>query len=140
MQWTKRREQAAIMLARGYTIRETAQDIGVTERQIYRWKNDVEFSAEVDRLSCMVDIAGRAERLRMAMRVVRRKCEESDKDLLDWLKFAQSETDGIKLDLASLVEAAASVAGGGPAGHDESQQQHELVVAADPEEPATDSI
>jgi hypothetical protein len=29
----------------------------------------------------------------------------TDRDLLDWLKFAQSETDGIKLDLAKLAAA-----------------------------------
>ena len=38
----------------------------------------------------------------MAMRVVRPKVRadgtlETDKDVLDWLKFAQSETTGIKL-------------------------------------------
>jgi len=50
----------------------------------------------------MIDISSRAERLRMAMRVVRQKVRadgtlETDKDVLDWLKFAQSETTGIKL-------------------------------------------
>ena len=57
---------------------------------------------EVDRLSCMIDISSRAERLRMAMRAVRQKVRadgtvETDKDVLDWLKFAQSETTGIRL-------------------------------------------
>ncbi len=76
-----------------------------------------EFAAEVDRLSVMIGIASRAERLRFAMRVVRQKTKgniETDKDLLDWLKFAQSETDGVKLDLpklaASFAENEASVA------------------------------
>jgi hypothetical protein len=50
----------------------------------------------------MIDISSRAERLRMAMRVVRQKVREdgtleTEKDLLDWLKYAQSETTGIKL-------------------------------------------
>jgi hypothetical protein len=50
----------------------------------------------------MVDIASRAERLRMAMRVVRQRVRadgtpETEKDLLDWLKYAQSETTGIKV-------------------------------------------
>jgi hypothetical protein len=50
----------------------------------------------------MIDISSRAERLRMAMRVVRQRTRadgtlETDKDLLDWLKYAQSETTGIKL-------------------------------------------
>jgi hypothetical protein len=50
----------------------------------------------------MIDVASRAERLRMAMRVVRQKVRadgtvETERDLLDWLKYAQSETTGIKL-------------------------------------------
>ena len=66
----------------------------------------------------MVGIAGRAERLRIANRIVRQRVRdeivESDKDLLDWLKFAQSETDGLNLGLAtSLTELAASMAGRG---------------------------
>lgn len=54
----------------------------------------------------MIGIASRAERLRFAMRVVRQKTKgtiETDKDLLDWLKFAQSETEGVKLDLSKLA-------------------------------------
>lgn len=65
--------------------------------------------AEVDRLSLMVDVSSRAERLRITMRAVRQKTPGNkiltDKDLLDWLKFAQSETDGLKLDLAKLETA-----------------------------------
>ena len=50
----------------------------------------------------MIDVASRAERLRIVMRVVRQKVRadgtpETKKDLLDWLKFAQSETTGFKL-------------------------------------------
>ena len=44
-----------------------------------------------------------AERLRIAMRLVRAKGYQSDRDLLDWLKYAQSETDGVKLDLTKLA-------------------------------------
>ena len=73
----------------------------------------------MDRLSLMVGVSSRAERLRLAIRVVRAKTNgdvpETEKDLLDWLKFAQSETDGIKLDLtklAALGEADSSVAPG----------------------------
>jgi hypothetical protein len=44
----------------------------------------------------------RAERLRIAMRALRQKVRadgtvETDKDVLDWLKYAQSETTGIRL-------------------------------------------
>lgn len=108
--WTKKRETAAIALAQGYTIAEAAEQVDVAERTIYRWKECVEFSSEVDRLSLMVDIAGRAERLRIAMRMIRKKSGKTNRDLLDWLKYAQSETDGVRLDLTSLFEATASLA------------------------------
>ena len=66
------------------------------------WLCVTEFVAEVYRLSCMIDVASRAERLRIVMRVVRQKVRadgtpETEKDLLDWLEYAQSETTGFKL-------------------------------------------
>lgn len=109
--WTSKKEKVAILLSLGYTIEESAKQAGVTERTVYNWKKKVAFIAEVDRLSLMTDIAGRAERLRIAKRMIRNKKEDSSKDLLDWLRYAQGETDGIKLDLAALVEATTSVAG-----------------------------
>ena len=50
----------------------------------------------------MIDISSRAERLRLAMRVVRQRVRadgtlETDRDQLHWLKYAQGETTGIKL-------------------------------------------
>lgn len=55
----------------------------------------------------MMNAASRAHRLRLANRVIRQKTRgnvvETDRDLLEWLKFAQSETDGIKLDLSKLA-------------------------------------
>lgn len=105
--WSKKREEAAFALAEGCTLAETAERAEVDERTIRRWKADTEFSQEVDRLSLMVGIASRAERLRIAQRVARQQVQgglvHTEKDLLDWLKFAQSETDGIKLDLAKLA-------------------------------------
>ena len=79
-----------------------AEAIGVCRKTICNWRCVTQFAAEVGRVSCMIDISSRAERLRMAMRVVRQKVHTdsrliSYKDLLDWLKFAQSETTGIKL-------------------------------------------
>ena len=61
-----------------------------------------EFAAEVDRPSTIIGVSSRAQRMRMPMRVVRQKVRadgtlETDNDVLDWLKFAQSETTGIKL-------------------------------------------
>ncbi len=120
--WTDKKTQAAIMLADGRTQVETSAEVGVTDRTLRTWLADVEFSAEVDRLTLMMGIASRAERLRLAKRVVRQMTHTdgtlfTQKDLLEWMKFTQAETDGIKLDLGKLVAAigadAASMAGGG---------------------------
>ena len=116
--WTPKREAVALALAQGYTVEEAARQAGVSERTVYRWKRDLEFAAEVDRLSLMVSVASRAERLRIAMRVVRQKIGDdgtldTNRDLLDWLKFAQSETDGARLDLAAIFEAMEAAAESG---------------------------
>jgi hypothetical protein len=121
--WTHKREKAALALAQGHTEAEAAEEAGVIDRTIRHWKCRPEFVAEVDRLSLMVGIASRAERLRIAMRVARKRAKdgieiETKKDLLDWLKFAQSETDGAKLDLAAIfaaMEAATENSGADPA-------------------------
>lgn len=122
--WSDNASAAAIALADGQTQRAVAKALDISEKTVYRWMKEPEFSAEVDRLTLMMGIASRAERLRIAKRLVRQRVREdedveSDKDLLDWLKFAQSETDGIKLDLAQLaafLAASAPLAGGGPGG------------------------
>lgn len=106
--WTVEKSQAAILLAEGYTYKQVADELAKSEKTIYRWMTDTEFSAEVDRLSLMCGIASKAERLRLVKRVIRQKSLSdtfliSDKDILDWLKFAQSETDGANLNLAGLL-------------------------------------
>lgn len=106
--WDKKKSDAAIALANGYTRREVSNEYAIPERTLYNWLAQTEFEAEVDRLSLMVGIASRAARLRIAQRVSRLRTDENElpitkADLLDWLKFAQSETDGIKLDLAKLA-------------------------------------
>lgn len=129
--WTPKTSEAATLLAQGYTHQQVADEVGVSKKTISRWLVDIEFSEEVDRLSLMVGIAGRAERLRVAQQIVRDKMAKAetfrtDKDLLDWLKFAQSETDGIKLDLAeTFAKAAASLAGGGSESSDRKGQPAE---------------
>src|SRR4051794_3629936 len=95
--WSSERHKAALALAEGHSQQTVAEAIGVCRKTICNWLCVTEFAAEVDRLSCMIDIASRAERLRIAMRAVRQKVRadgtlETDKDVLDWLKFAQSET------------------------------------------------
>lgn len=108
--WNEEKSKVALLLAEGYTQQQAADAINKSRRTVERWVSDIEFSSEVDRLSLMVGIASKAERLRLAKRVIRQKLEAngtpiSDKDFLDWLKFAQSETDGVKLDIASLFAA-----------------------------------
>lgn len=108
--WDRQRSNAAIGLASGKTHDEVGAEVHCSRRTLHNWLNNTEFAAEVDRLSLMVGVSSRAERLRIAMRVVRQSMAgntiKTDKDLLDWLKFAQSETDGIKLDLTQLAAVA----------------------------------
>lgn len=114
--WTPRREKAALALAEGYTVREAVERSGAGDRTIWRWYANPEFRAEVDRLSLMIGISSRAERLRIAMKVARQRVRDdhvtTEKDILEWLKFAQSETDGAKLDLAALFSAMEAATGG----------------------------
>lgn len=116
--WTRNRDIAAVSLADGDTQIEAAEKAGVTTRTIRNWLSKDEFSIEVDRLTLMMGVSTRAKRLQIVKRVIRGRVENTEypmskADLLDWLKFAQSETDGIKLDLAAFFAAAASVAGSG---------------------------
>lgn len=106
--WTKPREVVAIALANGHTQKVAADRAGVSRATVQRWVKHPDFQDEVDRLSLMVGIASRAGRLRAAKRIVRemlKKHVPTDKDLLDWLKYIQSETDGAKLNLTALLEA-----------------------------------
>lgn len=103
--WTKRAETAALALANGETREQAAVISGVGERTIYRWLETPEFAEEVDRLTFLTGIANKAERLRLAKRIVSQIGAHTEKDLLDWLKYAQGETDGIALDLTGLLAA-----------------------------------
>lgn len=114
--WDETRTKAASLLAAGHTKRSVADECGVTRMTIYNWSQDPEFAEEVDRLSIMVGIASRAQRLRYANRTIVSRLNEdgslqSDKDVLDWLKFAQSETTGAKIDLSKLAEMLAGESG-----------------------------
>ena len=116
--WTRNREVAARTLAEGGTEHEAAAAARVARSTIQRWKQNIDFEMEVDKLTLLVGVARRAERIRIATRAVRQKVQDdgafivTDKDVLDWLKYLQSETDGAKFDLSALVENfAASVYG-----------------------------
>ena len=113
--WTKNREKAVITLAEGGTVADAAESAKVSERTIYNWLNNPEFAIERDRLTHMLGVSTRAERLRIAMRVVKGRTENthypiSKADLLDWMKFIQSETDGVKLDMAAVFANVAQMA------------------------------
>lgn len=101
--WTKEKGRAAVELAAGRTQGEVARLVGCSRRTVERWVALPEFAAEVDRLSVMIDVAARAARVRLAQSVVRSKIKDgvpqTRKDLLDWLKFVQRETDGLNLGL-----------------------------------------
>ncbi len=117
-QWTPKRTQAALALADGKTQRAVAEELGINPKTLWRWLQEPEFDIEVDRLSLMTNIASRAERLRIAKRIVAQRVRDdmeihSDKDLLDWLKFAQGETDGVKLELTAFAASYPPVAARG---------------------------
>jgi hypothetical protein len=107
-QWTSKRTKAALALAEGQSQQAVAESIGVCRKTICNWLCVTAFAAEVDRLSCMIDVASRAERLRIAMRAVRQRVRddgtiETDRDVLDWLKYAQSEMPGVQLSPAEVA-------------------------------------
>lgn len=132
--WNEQRGAAALGLAEGKSQKKVAALIGVTDRTIRNWLDDDRFLEEIDRLSLMVGVASRAERLRIVNRLVKQRIKEdedgyiiTEKDLLDWLKFAQSETDGAKIDLSKLSEL---LAGDTSNSMDQQQQPHQLVGPA----------
>lgn len=101
-QWSPARRAAAFALAEGRTQREAADAADVADRTIRTWLMHPEFSQEVDRLTLLTGIAVRAERLRVIKRIVAKLDGQTEKDLLEWLKFAQSETNGTDI-LEQLV-------------------------------------
>ena len=108
-EWNEQRNTAAVRLAEGALQKEVAKELGITDRTIRYWLTWPEFAIEVDRLSIMVGISNRAQRLRWANRTILSKLNpdgsfKTDKDALDWLKYGQSETDGAKIDLSKLAE------------------------------------
>jgi hypothetical protein len=116
--WTDQRAAAAVLLANGHTVTKAAKDAGVSRQTLHEWMRVPEFAVEVDRLTLLSDIANRSHRLRIAMRMIRKKEKVSEKDLLDWLKYAQSETDGANLNLSALFGDLAGAAGSGAATDD----------------------
>lgn len=111
-QWSPARRAACAALAEGRTQKEAAQLAEVSDRSIRSWLQDPVFSAEVDRLTLLTGISLRSERLRIIKRIIRQSVREeqkikTEKDLLEWLKYAQSETNGTDL-LEQLVASLAT--------------------------------
>jgi hypothetical protein len=123
-EWTDERVVAAKMLATGHTVKETAQEIGVSERTIYNWKATEEFDQEIDRLSVIIGVASKAHRMRILNRMIRSFIKQNgdvelhDESLLDLLKEARMQSEGTRIDITSLYTAlsqeARSVARSGP--------------------------
>lgn len=122
-QWTPKVNAAAIALAEGYTQVEAAAMAGVSDRTLRRWLAQPEFAVEVDKLTLITGIARKAERVKLAKRVIRTIGETTEKDLLDWLKYIELATDGLKIglspeltELATLLRDAGILAGIRPRG------------------------
>ena len=131
--WNDKKSRAARMLGEGYTYAETAAEVGVTERTIFTWKHTLEFDMEVDRCSMIYGLASKAERNRLIMKAARQYVKtdgtiDLGKDtLLDYIKEARMNTDGVKLDivseLASLDAEAGLMAGSRSDGSDEDDEE-----------------
>jgi predicted transcriptional regulator len=105
--WNDKRTKAAFGLAEGKTRQAVADECAVVRRTIQTWLEHPEFAAEVDRLTLLTGISLRAERLRIVKRVISQSVKDdqkirTNKDILEWLKHAQSETNGTDL-LEQLV-------------------------------------
>ena len=125
--WNNKRRKVALLLAEGEKVSLIAKECKVGRNTIWRWQQHPEFSAEVDRLVFMTGIALRSERLKIAKQVVKARMQtqypRTARDLLDWIKYVQSETDGAKLDLTAIFDdAIASLAGSGQDGVDRETQ------------------
>lgn len=99
--WNPRRAQAAVDLANGYTWSQVEDRVGISETQLWRWTRHPEFSAEVDRLSLLAGVAGKAARVRLLKSAINQQISEdgkidTKKDILDWLKLLRDEMSGLE--------------------------------------------
>lgn len=135
--WNEQRQKAALLLAEGHTLAETAAEVGVSPRHISTWKENLEFLAEVDRLTFLTGIVTKAERIRLIKRFVRSKIDEngilqSKKDVFEWIKLLRSEVSSMEFAamMAQIISAAADEAGikieiGKIGGHAEKKEARE---------------
>ena len=123
-EWNEQRNQVALMLATGYTIKEAADAVGVTDRTVYNWKRSEEFIQEIDRLAVTHGAASKSYRMQLLNRMIRAFIRENgdielhDESLLDLIKEARMQSEGTRIDLTTIYTALAaesrSVARSGP--------------------------
>lgn len=106
--WDKTKSDVALGLAEGKTKEQVASENGIDPSTVYRWLKHPEFLGEVDKLTLMTGIAAKAERIKIAKKVIAQKTKnleqvETNRDLLDWLKYVQSELEGAKILLETVL-------------------------------------
>ncbi len=90
----ERKETAARMIFEGQSVKDIALALGMSERQIYRWKNEETFIAKQNEFFQQI----RAENTLRAQAIGEALPKEgmsTKRDLLDWLKFASALTEKI---------------------------------------------
>ena len=117
--WNEKRDKAAALLAQGYPKTHVAREVGVDRTTIYRWMDEDDFQLAIDELSLMLGIASKAYRLRLMNQALQQFIDKNGEidisgfTLLDLLKEARMQTEGVKLgivsELAPLIEEEASV-------------------------------
>lgn len=102
--WDEVTNEACRLLAIGKTQEYVAVQISVPRGTIAHWAVHPEFRNEMNRLTLITGLALRSERIRLAMQIIDKKIAgSSKKDVLDWIKFLQSETDGARIDVTALL-------------------------------------
>ena len=124
--WDEQKTQAAILLAQGYNHGVVSEEVNCNRTTIWRWMQNEEFAKEVDKLSLMYGVASKAHRMRLINQAIRQFIDENgtldtgDDTLLDYLKEARQQIEGVKLDIISQLTAIAQTAGSvepsGPSG------------------------
>lgn len=106
--WTEERAKACCMLAEGKSIAGVAKEIGCSTDTIDNWRGAPEFASEVDRLTLMTGIALPAHRMRIIKAAIDQRIAEdgtvlSKKDILEWMKLANEEMEGVRTTLLAAL-------------------------------------